>query len=47
MLAALEEAYKNSIMTGKFPGCVLNVELPLGMVDVNGPSRQAGGEILR
>ena len=35
MLAALEEAYKNSIMTGKFPGCVLNVELPLGMVDVN------------
>ena len=35
MLAALEEAYKNSIMTGKFPGCVLNVALPFGMVDVN------------
>ena len=35
MMAALEEAYKNSIMTGKFPGCVLNLDLPLGMVDVN------------
>lgn len=35
MMAALEDAYKNSLMTGKFPGCVLNLELPLGMVDVN------------
>ena len=35
MLAALEEAYKNSLMTGKFPGCVLNLEIPFGMVDVN------------
>ena len=35
MMAALEEAYKNSLMTGKFPGCVLNLEIPFGMVDVN------------
>ena len=35
MMAALEEAYKNSLMVGKFPGCVLNLELPLEMVDVN------------
>ena len=35
MMAALEEAYKNSLMTGKFPGCVLELDLPLEMVDVN------------
>ena len=35
MMAALEEAYKNSLMTGKFPGCVLDLEIPFGMVDVN------------
>ena len=35
MMAALEESYKNSLMTGKFPGCVLELELPPGMVDVN------------
>lgn len=33
--AALDEAYKNSIMVGKFPGAVLNVELAPGSVDVN------------
>lgn len=33
--AALEQAYKNSIMVGKFPVCVLNVKIPFGMVDVN------------
>lgn len=33
--AAMEEAYRNSIITGKFPyGCVC-IELPLGQVDVN------------
>lgn len=33
--AAMEEAYRNSIITGKFPyGCVC-VDLPLGLVDVN------------
>lgn len=32
---SLEEAYKNSLMTGKFPACVLNLELPPHTVDVN------------
>ena len=32
---ALEEAYKGSIMVGKFPACVLNIQLNLSMVDVN------------
>lgn len=32
---SLEEAYKNSIMTGKFPACVLNIEVPPNVVDVN------------
>ena len=35
MMAALEEAYKNSIMTGKVPACVLNLTMPWNMVDVN------------
>ena len=35
MQAALEQAYKNMAMTGRFPGCVLYVELPNGLVDVN------------
>lgn len=35
MAAALINAYKNSIMTGKFPCCVLNVEMPYNSVDVN------------
>lgn len=34
-LSALEAAYKNSIMVGKFPGCVLFVDLPFEAVDVN------------
>ena len=34
-MAALEEAYKNSIMVGRFPGCVLNVQIPPQTVDVN------------
>lgn len=34
-MAALEEAYKSSIMTGKFPACVLNVQIPFNTVDVN------------
>lgn len=32
---ALEQAYKNAIMVGKFPACVLNIHTPLAMVDVN------------
>ena len=34
-MAALEQAYKNSIMVGKFPGCVLNIECDPSFVDVN------------
>lgn len=33
--AALSEAYKNSIMVGKFPYCVLNITIAPGLVDVN------------
>ncbi len=33
--AALEQAYKNSAMTGKFPCCVLQINLPFDLVDVN------------
>jgi DNA mismatch repair protein MutL len=35
MLQALEEAYKNSIMTGKFPASVLHITLPPEKIDVN------------
>ena len=35
LTAALEEAYANRQMKGKFPGCVLNIDLPLNQVDVN------------
>lgn len=35
LTAALEEAYKNQLMKGRFPGCVLHVTLPKDMVDVN------------
>ena len=40
LTAAVEEAYANRLMKGKFPGCVLNVTLPADMVD-----RQDGREI--
>lgn len=33
--AALEEAFRNSIMTGKFPACVLNVNLDPSTLDAN------------
>lgn len=33
--ASLENAYKNSIMIGKFPACVLNISVPAHSVDVN------------
>ena len=35
MIAALEEAYRNRIMAGKFPACVLQLSLPANAVDVN------------
>lgn len=34
-MAALEEAFKHSVMVGKFPSCVLNISLPYEMIDVN------------
>lgn len=34
-MVALEEAYKNSIMVGKFPACVLKIHIAPGAVDVN------------
>ena len=35
LIAALEEAYRNQIMVGKFPACVLHLQLPANTVDVN------------
>ena len=35
MAAALDRAYQNSAMVGKFPACVLNLTIPAGTVDVN------------
>ena len=35
LTAALEEGYRNQLMKGKFPGCVLAVTLPVNQVDVN------------
>lgn len=34
-IASMENAYKNSIMVGKFPSCVLNITVPPHTVDVN------------
>ena len=34
-LTALEEGYRGSIMTGKFPACVLNITMPPELCDVN------------
>ena len=35
LVSALEEAYRNQIMVGKFPACVLHLNLPANTVDVN------------
>ncbi|MBQ8360159.1 MAG: DNA mismatch repair endonuclease MutL [Oscillospiraceae bacterium] len=35
LIAALEEAYRNQLMVGKFPACVLHLHLPANAVDVN------------
>ena len=35
LTAALEEAYRNQIMVGKFPACVLHLTLNANLVDVN------------
>ena len=35
LTAAVEEAYRNRLLKGKFPGCVLHITLPVDTVDVN------------
>ena len=35
MMAALENAYKGTLMQGKYPGAILRVDMPADMVDVN------------
>ena len=35
LTAALEEAYKNRLMVGRFPSCVLHLSVPEHLVDVN------------
>ena len=35
MTVALEEAYKNAIMVGKFPACVLMIKIEPSLLDVN------------
>ncbi len=35
LIKAFEEAYRNRILVGKFPACVLHLHLPVSAVDVN------------
>ncbi|MEG3029488.1 MAG: DNA mismatch repair endonuclease MutL, partial [Oscillospiraceae bacterium] len=35
IIAAVENAYKGSTMVGKFPGYVINIQMPFEIVDVN------------
>ena len=35
LTAALEEGYRNQLLKGRFPGCVLEIILPVTAVDVN------------
>lgn len=35
LVSALEEAYRNQLMVGKFPTCVLHLTVPTSSVDVN------------
>lgn len=35
LMSALEEGFRNSIMVGKFPACVLNLVMPPELCDVN------------
>lgn len=34
-MAALEQAYKGALMTGKFPACVMHLDMPTETVDAN------------
>ena len=33
--AALEEAYKSFVTSGRFPSCVLNIKIPSSVIDIN------------
>lgn len=35
MMVAMENAYRGTLMQGKFPGCVLMLDMPAQLVDVN------------
>ena len=35
LAAAVEEAYRNRLLKGRFPGCVLHITLPVNEVDAN------------
>ena len=35
LAAAVEDAYRNRLLKGRFPGCVLHITLPVNEVDVN------------
>ena len=35
MMAALENAYKGTLMQGKYPGAILRIDMPADLVDVN------------
>ena len=39
LAAAVEEAYRNRLLKGRFPGCVLHITLPVNEVDVNVPAK--------
>lgn len=45
MTAALEQAYRNQLLQGRFPACVLHLHLPEHLVDVNGAPREDGGAL--
>ena len=35
IMAAVEESYRNHIMVGKYPGCIINLTVDPAQVDVN------------
>ena len=46
LISALEEAYRNQIMVGKFPACVLHLSVPATAVDVNVHPAKTEGKFL-
>ena len=47
LTAALEEGYRNQLLKGRFPGCVLEVTLPVTAVDVNVHPAKTQGKFAR